>query len=95
MKKRLIFLLCFSVSLLMNIIPLFVFKEKAAFNNYSYLPLIIMIIMSIVGVYEYADRSGDSPIITKYHFIPGMSRLFGESSEEEDERAFFWQFTVY
>ena len=79
----------------MNIIPLFVFKEKAAFNNHSYLPLIIMIIMSIVGVYEYSDRSGDSPIITKYHFIPGMSRLFGESSEEEDERAFFWQFTVY
>ncbi len=95
MKKRLIFLLCFSVSLLINIIPLFVFKEKAAFKDYSLYSLLLMIGMSIMGVYEYADQSGDSPIITKYHYIPGMSRLFGKSSEEEDEQAFFWQFTVY
>jgi hypothetical protein len=94
MKKRLIFLLCFSVSLLMNIIPLFVFKEKAAFNDYSLYPLVFMIVMSIQGLVDCSKlfRIG---FRRRPHSFPGVSRLFGKSSEEENERAFFWQSIVY
>ena len=94
MKKRLIYLLCFSVSLLINIIPLFVFKEKAAFNDYSLYPLIIMIGMSLNGLVDCSKlfRIGFG---RQTHFFPSVSRLFGESSEEENERAFFWQSIVF
>lgn len=94
MKKRIIFICFFTVSVLINIIPLLVFKEKAAFNNYSLYPLVFMILMSLHGLFDCSKlfRIG---FRRKPRFFPGMSRLFGKSSEEEDEQAFFWQSLVY
>ena len=78
----------------MNIIPLFVFKEKAAFKNYSLYPLIIMIGMIMIGLFNCSKISwvGFRRIPD---LIPGMSRLFAKSSEDENERALFWQAIVF
>lgn len=95
MKKRLIFLLCFSVSLLMNIIPLFVFKERIAFCKYSYYSFIAMILIIANGIMSYFLRH------KKNYLQFGTSRIgvFGPDRDftftEEYSRKFFWQFTVY
>ena len=50
--------------------------------------------MFIIGLFNCSKiyRIG---VTLKYSLIPGASRLFGKSSEEDDERAFFWQAIVF
>ena len=95
MKKRLIFLLCFSVSLIINIIPLFVFKEKVAFSNVSYYPLIVMVVLSAHGLLCYFCRHSGNYLL----YVRTRWGMFGSDQdytfEKEYSREFYWQFIVY
>ena len=56
MKKRIVVICFFSLSLLINIIPLFIFKDKVGFTYISIYSLIFMIAMSLKGLFAYIFR---------------------------------------
>ena len=55
-KKILIFISLFAFSVLINVIPLIVFKDKAAISESSYAPITIMIASIIYGIDVYRLR---------------------------------------
>lgn len=68
-KKILIFISFFAFSVLINVIPLIVFKDKAAVSEQSYYSIIIMILVSIYGISAYFLRhEGIYLMFQKYRF---------------------------
>ena len=94
MKKRIVVICFFLLSLVINIIPLFVFKDKVGFSNVSYYPLIVMIAMSFNGLFAYIFRyKGNYLELRRGRLIS----FFDQDSAftEEHTKKFYWQFIVY
>ena len=97
MKKRIVVICFFLLSLVINIIPLFVFKDKVTFSVLSIYPVAFMIAMSAYGIWCYFFRHKKNYLSfgsTREHEI-----MFGPDREvtftKEYIRKFYWQFIVY
>ena len=97
MKKRKIFICIFSAAVLINVVPLLIFKDKAALSNYWYYQAILMILVSIKGVLAFFLRHKGN-CLGDYR-RPVTARFFSEDKDytftEEYEKEFFWQFCIY
>ncbi len=93
MMKKIIAILLFILSLL-NIIPLFIFKDDIAFSQYSIPPLMLMLIVIINGVLALIFKhKGNFFIIRKYNnpFTNDKDYTF---TPEYDKR-FILSFAIY
>ena len=97
MKKRIVVICFFLFSLLINIIPLFVLKDKVAFSNVSIYPVSAMIVVSIYGIDCYIGRHKKNYL--SFGSTKERSIRFGPDREvtftKEYARKFYWQFIVY
>lgn len=101
-KKILIFISLLAFSVLINIIPLFVFKDKFAISERSYssfFPIIIMILVSINGITAYFLRHKCNLL----EFELGLAyRVFLIFSDDQDYtftekyiNNFYWDSLIY
>ncbi len=96
MKKNFIFCFAFAVTALINILPVVIFKEKAAISQYSYVSVIIMVIASVDAILCYIFRH-------KGNFLPFYRNSHGVifsynkayTFTEEYAKKFYWQFLVF
>ncbi len=91
--KKIIAILLFILSLL-NIIPLFIFKDNAVFSQYSIPPLMLMLIAIINGVIALIFKhKGNFFIIRKYNnpFTNDKDYTF----TPEYEKKFVLSFVIY
>lgn len=98
MRRRKIFICVFAVSVLINIIPLLIFKDKAAVSHYAWFTIIIMLGISINGVVSFFVRHKVNYLSAASHrrFILTISLDEQDYTyTEEYEKEFFWQFCVY
>ena len=95
MKKRKIFLCVVSVSVLINVIPLLIFKNKASLSNYSYFSVIIMIMAVIHGVFSFFLRHKRNFLLARKYAGSVFSEDKDYTFTEKYEREFFWQFCVF
>lgn len=97
MTKRKLFICILSAAVLINIIPLLIFKDKAAVSKDAWFTIIIMAGVSINGVSSFFLRHKGNYLSIAYR--PSILTLFSEDKErtftEEYEKEFFWQFCVY
>ena len=95
MKKRIVVICFFLFSLVINIIPLFVFKDKVGFSNASYYPLIVMVALSAHGLLCYFCRHKGNYLL----YVRSPWGAFGSDQEytfeKEYNQEFYWQFIVY
>lgn len=95
MKKRLIFIFFMSISILINTIPLFVFKHSIAFSMLSRFPLIVMILVSVNGILSYFFRHKRNFL----HFGTPRGSIVVTNKDyifsKEYIREFYWNFIVY
>ena len=95
MRKRLLFLLFMSISVLINSIFMLIFKDCISFSESSAFSALIMIFASANGLLSYFLRH------KKNYLSFGTPRggAFGPDLEftftEQYNREFFWQFSVY
>ncbi len=94
MKKSFI-IYAFAISLLINAVPLFIFRDALVFSKQSIVSLVIMILVSINGIACYLLRH-------KGNFLPlGKPRGDALSADKdytftkEYKKEFYWQFAVY
>ena len=92
MKKRIIFISFFFFSLMLNIIPLFICREKITFDKYSYFPIFMMISWGILAICAYIFRHKGNIIIPA---SPKLVALFNEPLEKGYYQRFFKEFTFY
>ncbi len=93
MKKRLIFLLIVSIPVLINTIPLLIFKDNVSFSEYSAYPGIMMTIVSTGTLLVYDFRHKGNIFVQGRRvkvFLPDQEYTF----TKEYSRTFYWQFTV-
>ena len=97
MKKRIVFICFFLFSLVINIIPLFVFKDKVAFSALSIFSALAMIGIVMNGIQSYLLRHKANYI--SFCTIRGITTMYGPDREitftEEYSREFYWQFVLY
>ena len=94
MKKRIVFICFFLFSLLINIIPLFVFKDKVTFSALSFFPVVIMIGTSLHGLYAYIFRYKENYLqLSRGRLISFFDQDY--TFTEEYTKKFYWQFIVY
>ena len=95
MKKRLLFLCFFSFSVLINIIPLLIFKGKAVISNYSYAAIGVITLVSANGILSYFLRHKGNFL----SFATPRGDIWGSDKDytfsKEYNREFYWQFVVY
>lgn len=93
-NKRKIFICVFAAAVLINIIPLLIFKDKAAITPRSIFPAFFVICLSISGVVSYLTRhKGD-----KYRRLHLWMLLLKDEEytfTEEYEKSFFVGFCIY
>ena len=98
MRKRNIFICIFAISLLINVIPLLIFRDKAAVSINSLLPILTIICMSFNGVRAFLYRHIGNYLELDRHRL-WTYIYFSEEKDytytEEYEREFFWQFCLY
>ena len=98
-KKTIVFFSFFLLSLLINIIPVFIFRDKAHFSHISIYAVITMLVMSGHGVFCYIFRN-------KYNFLLPAESAFERIAiiadpphpltiTEAYKREFCWQFIVW
>lgn len=95
MKKKLIFIGILLTSVLLNTLPLLIFKDNIVLSKQSLASLVIMLLVSANGIISYLLRH-------KGFFLSFGSSIgiaFSEDKAytftEEYKKEFFWQFTVY
>ena len=97
MKKRIVVICFFLFSLLINIIPLFVFKDKVGFSFVSIFSALAMIGIVMNGIQSYLFRHKTNYI--SFGTIRGITTMYGPDREvtftKEYIRKFYWQFIVY
>lgn len=93
--KKIIFICFFALSVLINIVPLLIFRDSMVFSEQSIASAGIMILVSANGILSYFLRH-------KGNFLSLRRRQFGAFSANKDytytkeyNREFFWQFLVY
>ena len=93
--KKVIFSGLFAISVLVNIIPLLVFKDAIVISKQSLISVMIMVLVSINGIMSYFLRH-------KGNFLsfgkPRGSALSADKEytfTEEYNKEFYWQFLVY
>ena len=95
MKKKIVFLCFLAVSVLLNLIPLFVFKNNITFPEHSYFPIIAMTLLSLNGILSYILRHKNNYL----SFGTPRGRALGADQthtfSKEYRREFYWQFIVY
>ena len=101
MKKRLIFLGCILISVLINVIILFIFKDKFIHREHviaswaSFVSLLLMIAMVIIGILSYFYRRKDNFLSLA---TPRKNIMIIEKNctyTEEQRRDFFWKFILF
>ena len=94
-KKIVIFISLFAFSVLINVIPLIVFKDKAAVSEPSYAPITIMIASIIYGIDVYRLR---------YKGVMYLQRLWIDDYFSDDKdytftdkymNDFYWMSLIY
>ena len=93
-KRRKIFICIFAVSLLINVIPLLIFKDKAAISIYSLFAVFVILVVSCIGISVYSQRyEGNYLYYPRPKYVPPKDddHVFTEEYQNE----FFWQFCVY
>ena len=95
MKRRKIFICIFAVSLLINVIPLLIFKDKAAITYFSWFPMILMLIESVNGVIAFFLRHKGNYFTDGYRSIHIFSEDKDYTFTKEYKDEFFWQFCLY
>ena len=97
MKKRIVVICFFLFSLVINIIPLFVFKDKVGFSFVSIFSALAMIGIVMNGIQSYLLRHKTNYI--SFGTIRGITTMYGPDREitftEEYSREFYWQFVLY
>lgn len=93
MKKRIVVICFFSLSLLINIIPLFIFKDKVGFTYISIYSLIFMIAMSLNGLFAYIFRHKRNYLNLENRSISFSDKAY--TFTEKYTKKFYWQFIVY
>ena len=94
MKKMLIFISLFAFSVLINVIPLIVFKDKAAVSEPSYAPITIMIASIIYGIGVYRLRYKGamySEGLWIYYFSDDKDYTFTDKYMND----FYWMSLIY
>ena len=93
--KKVIYICLFSFSVLINLLILYFFREKAVFSGYSFPAVAVMFLVTINGVVSFFLRH-------KGNFLPfGAPRggVFledrGDTFGEEYKNEFYWMFLVY
>lgn len=92
--KRLLAL--FVSSVLINIIPLFFFKEKAAISTYSVPAVAIMLLVIIKGISAYLLRHKGNLLLLgrpRHIFLFSSDKAYAFTQEYTNE--FNWMFLVY
>ena len=96
-KKTIVFFSFFLLSLLINIIPVFIFRDKAHFSHISIYAVEAMFVVSTGGIWCYFVRHKENYLsfstIRKYSIIYGPDREI--TFTKEFKRRFYWQFVVY
>lgn len=93
-KKILIFISLFAFSVLINVIPLIVFKDKAAVSEPSYAPITIMIASIIygIGVYRLCYKGAMySEGLWIYYFSDDKDYTFTDKYMND----FYWMSLIY
>lgn len=93
--KRILFVGIFSASLLVNIIPLFIFEDDIALTKLSRFPKILMILVTINGVISYFLRHVGNYLTFGGYRVAFWNLISKETLRPEYENEFFWQFTLY
>ncbi len=95
MKKRLLFISLFALSILINTLPLLIFKNALVFTAQSAVSVVIMVLVSINGIISYFLRH-------KGNFLSFGKPRGNALSDDKDytftkeyNKEFSWQFTVY
>lgn len=94
-KKILIFISLFAFSVLINVIPLFVFRDKAAVSKSSYAPITIMIASIIYGIDVYRLRHKgvmySQRLWIDYYFSDDKDYTFTDKYMND----FYWMSLIY
>lgn len=95
MKKKLVFACVLLLSVIFNIIPVFILKNNISISRHSYIPLIIMTLVSANGILSYFLRH-------KGNFLAfGKPRGSALSSDKnytfttQYQNEFYWMFLIY
>lgn len=96
MKRKLIFCAAFAVTALINILPVVIFKEKAAVSQYSYVSVIVMAIAIAYAIscYIFRHKGNFLPFYESRH-VSIFSYNKDYTFTEEYAKKFYWQFFVF
>lgn len=93
--RKTVFICLFALSVLVNTVPLLIFKDSMVFSAQSVVSVVIMLLVSANGILSYFFRhKGNFLLLRKSH-----GSIFSANKDytftKEYSREFFWQFLVY
>ena len=93
--KKVIFISLFAISVLVNIVPLLIFRDSIMISNLSLFSAVTMILISANGILSYFLRHKGNFL----SFGKPRGSAFSEDKDytftKEYSKEFFWQFLIY